>query len=242
MTLVTIDWLAVMRMTLVFAHVLAMAAACAGIAFGDYAIFARERIDAALLRKSASAVTAALLALWVTGLTIIWLDIGFDLIALAAKPKLLAKLTIVTLLSLNGVALHYVGFTRLCVAQAQPLNAARVPAVLGAISVVTWLYAAFAGLAKPLALALGYSGFLTIYLLVICLAIIVALAFMRPHLAQRMARSAPEQERDLARSAEQERELADWPLVPMRGQPIWRLDNSRSAANSGPPSQLPSSA
>jgi hypothetical protein len=197
MTVSTIDWMAVVRMALVLTHVFAMAAAFAGIAFGDYAIFARKRVDAALLSKAAAAVTVALLTLWVTGLTIIWLDTHFDWSVLSGKPKLLAKLTIVTLLSINGMVLHFVGFTRLCADHAEPLRAARLPAVLGAISVVTWLYSAFAGLAHPLAPVLGYGGFLVLYLIVVCVAITVAWLLMTPRLAKQLGRTVPEHGYDL---------------------------------------------
>lgn len=198
MTFDTIDWLPVMRVALIFGHVLAVAAACAAIAFGDYAIFARKRIDGALLRKAELAVTIALLSLWTTGLALIWIDTRFDWDLLAANPKLLAKLTIVTLLSLNGGALHYFGFPSLRMAHADSLHAARIPAMLGAISVVTWLYAAFTALAKPLEPLLGYSGFIFVYLIVVCTAIIVALVWMRPRLALRMALTALVNERNPA--------------------------------------------
>lgn len=185
-----------MRMALILGHVLAVGAACASIAFGDYAIFARRRIDGALLHKAELAVTLALLSLWTTGLAVIWIDTRFDWDLLAANPKLLAKLTIVMLLSMNGGALHYLGFPSLRTAHADPLHAARIPALLGAISVVTWLYSAFIGLAKPLEPLLGYSGFIQLYLIVVCVAIIVALVWMKPRLALRMALSARANERN----------------------------------------------
>ncbi|BAL26721.1 hypothetical protein [Azoarcus sp. KH32C] len=181
-----VDVVSIVRMGFVLLHLLAMVAAGAGIAFGDYAIFARQRIDTTLLRKAAGAVTAALLVLWVTGLTMIWLDTRFELAALMTKPKLLAKLTVVVLLSLNGLALHRVAFRRLCEPQDDARRAARLPAVLGAISVVTWLHAAFVGLAKPAAALLGYGGFLGLYGVSLTVGVAAALWFVRPRLARRL--------------------------------------------------------
>lgn len=182
----SIDLNALLRMAFVFMHVLSIVAAGAAIAFGDYAIFARQRIDTDLLRKSARVVMAALGALWLTGLTIIWLDIGFDWAALASKPKLLAKLTVVVLLSVNGVALHHLAFTRLYQPQCDAPKAAKLPAVLGAISVVTWLYAAFLGVAKAAAALLGYGGLMTLYGVSLAIGIGSALWFIRPRLVDRM--------------------------------------------------------
>jgi len=186
MDALAIDLVAIARMTLILLHVLAMAAAGAGIAFGDYAIFARHRIDAGLLHKAGRAVTVALGMLWLSGLAVIWMDTRFEWAVLAVKPKLLAKLTVVTLLSINGVALHGVAFKRLSEVHSEALRAAKLPAVLGAISVVSWLYAAFVGLAKPVAPLLGYVGFMGLYGVALAAGIAMALLLMGPRLAHRL--------------------------------------------------------
>lgn len=186
MEILAIDLAAIARMTLILVHILAVAAAGAGIAFGDYAIFSQHRIDTRLLYKAGQAVTAALLMLWMTGLVIIWMDTHFEWAVLVTKPKLLAKLTVVTMLSINGVALHCIVFKRLSTAQNDALVAAKLPSVLGAISVVTWLYAAFVGLAKPVAPLLGYVGFMGLYFVVLIIGVVAALILMRPRLAQRI--------------------------------------------------------
>lgn len=175
------------RLGLILLHVLAVVGAGAGIAFGDYAIFAGRRIDAPLLRRAGQAVTAALGILWLTGLAVIWIDTRFEPALLASNPKLLAKLTVVTLLSLNGVALHRFGFPRLCGTPKDPSRAAKLPALLGAISVVTWLNAAFLGLAKPAARLLGYSGLMGVYFGTLAIGIAVASLVMLPRLADRIA-------------------------------------------------------
>lgn len=176
------------RMLLILGHVLAVAAAAVGIAFGDYAIFARPRIEAALLHKAGTAVTAALLVLWCTGLAVIWIDTAFEWTVLVAKPKLLAKMTVVTLLTLNGLALHQVVFKRMDGRTvASPLSA-HVAAALGGVSVVTWLYAAFLGLAKPFAPLLGYSGFMCLYFAALASGIAVALYLIEPLLSARYCR------------------------------------------------------
>ena len=99
-----LDLTAVTRMGLILAHLLAFAAAFAAVAFGDFAIFRRRRVDTELLTKAANSVTLALTALWITGFAVILLDTRLDLALLWGKPKLLAKLTIAGLLTINGIA------------------------------------------------------------------------------------------------------------------------------------------
>ncbi|HDR9504043.1 hypothetical protein [Burkholderia pyrrocinia] len=181
-----VDVVAITRMVLIFFHLLAFAVAAAATVMADYAIFARGSVEIPLLRKAAAGVTMALAVLWITGTAIIWLDTGFDVAAIGRAPKLLAKLTIVSLLTLNGIALHRFAFPRLEKAQDNPQQAASLPAVLGAISTSTWLFAAFLGIAKAAAPLLGYSGFIALYLAALGSAIAAALFAVRPRLARRM--------------------------------------------------------
>lgn len=186
MTLEIVEFDALVRMFVLFLHVLIMVAAGAAIAFGEYALFAHRHIDTALLRKAGFVVSLTLLGLWLTGLALIWIDTRFEWVVLAAKPKLLAKLTVVTLLTLNGIALHLIAFERLCEFKYEVQSSAKIAALLGAISVVTWLYAAFLGLAKPAAAMLGYSGLMALYGICIAIAITVAMLLVRPRLLDRL--------------------------------------------------------
>ena len=182
----TIDPIAIARMLLIYVHVLAIAAAAAAVAFGDFAIFARQRIDKTMLETASWFASIALAALWISGLTVIIMDIGFDLEQLAGKPKLLAKLTVVMVLTANSLALHWVAFPRFYLPQADALRAATLPAVFGAVSATSWIYAAFVGIAKPLAEVFGYSGFIGLFALLLLGAISLALITVRPCLARRM--------------------------------------------------------
>jgi len=182
----TIDPISIARVLLIYVHVLAIAAAAAAVAFGDFAIFGRPRIDRTLLETASWFASIALAALWISGLTVIIMDIGFDLAQLASKPKLLAKLTVVMVLTLNSLALHWLVFPRFYLPQANALGAATLPAVFGAVSAVSWIYAAFVGVAKPFTVILGYSGFIALFALLLLGAIALALITVRPCLARRM--------------------------------------------------------
>lgn len=183
-----IDVNAVLRMSLVYMHLISMCLAAAAVAFGDFAIFSKPgRVNAFMLEKSAHYVSTTLVALWVSGLLITWVDTRFDLALLAAKPKLLAKLCVVMVLTLNGWALHRLVFPRLTQPQRDPFRAAALPAVLGAVSGTTWMFAAFVGVGKPVASVLGYAGFMGLYGLALTAGIAFALVFVRPRLAQQMS-------------------------------------------------------
>jgi len=92
----------ILRMFLVLAHLAALMAAAIAVAFGDYALLGRRRIDGRLLYRASTGVAWALVGLWVTGLALIGVDTAFDWAVLLAKPKVLAKLTVVLLLTANG--------------------------------------------------------------------------------------------------------------------------------------------
>jgi hypothetical protein len=177
----------VIRMALIYVHLLGFAGAAAFVAQGDYALLGRSRIDMALLRRSASFVSVALAVLWVSGLAVIWLDTQFDLAVLQSKPKLLAKLSIVSILTVNGVALHTLAFPRLENAYRDPQRAVVLPCVLGGISAATWMYAAFVGVSKAVAPTLGYIGFMGLYGVAVALGVGMALLVIRKRLAAQAA-------------------------------------------------------
>ena len=76
----------------------------------DVALFSAQRIDLLKLAQTGRAISALLDLLWVTGLILLVIDVGFYLTAVAAKPKLAAKLTGVCLLTANGALLHWLAF------------------------------------------------------------------------------------------------------------------------------------
>lgn len=183
-----LDLTALARTALILGHLLAFAVAAAAIALGDFALFGQRRINTALLEKAASGVVAALIALWITGLSVIWIDTRFNLDMLMHADKLLAKLTVATLLTLNGVALHRLAFPRFHQVQRDPDQAAVLPTMLGTCSATSWLFAAFLGVAKAFAPLLGYTGFMILYLVALCTATAIGMAVIRPQLAKRMGR------------------------------------------------------
>lgn len=175
-----------MRPLLLLAHLVCLLVAAVGMAFCDYALLVKRRIDMQLLEIASGLVAWALLALWVSGAAVVWLDTAFDLQVVMGQPKLLAKLTVVSLLTINGVLLHFWAFPALTAAIRRRRLRSVVPLVLGSVSAASWLYAMFLGLAKPFSAALGYGGFMALYAAAVCLAVAVSLTLVHPRLDQRL--------------------------------------------------------
>lgn len=178
----------VVRMFLVLGHLAALMAAAIAVAFGDFALLGRRQIQADLLHSASKAVAIALGALWITGLGIIYVDTHFELAAMLAKPKLLAKLTVVVLLTLNGVFMHAKVLPALqrVYARAQGLEVARMATRVGAISAAGWVFGVFLGVAKPLAPILGYVGFMALFAAVVLGALAVSSQVVLPELRRRL--------------------------------------------------------
>src|SRR5258707_15185743 len=98
------------RQVLLYGHIIAFALAVATTIKEDVHLLGAKLIDSASLLASAKLVKWLLLALWVTGVPMVMMDIGTDVSLLLGKPKLLAKVIVVGALTLNGILLHLVAF------------------------------------------------------------------------------------------------------------------------------------
>lgn len=172
------------RSLLIFMHLAAMIAAGISIAFGDYAILRHRPVIRGLMVKASRAVTWSLVALWVTGLSVISLDMSTVALTLAHAPKLQAKLVVVSVLTLNGFLLHRYTLHALGGRRAPTEQQVRLAAILGAVSAASWGYAMFLGVAKAWAPILGVTGFLLLYTLGLAVGIAVSLRWVRPMLMQ----------------------------------------------------------
>lgn len=168
--------LAWFQQALLSVHLFAFAIAIAQVIRLDLAWLRTRDLDASGFDKGVRVVMISLLVLWATGLALIGLSVGFDRQALAERPKLVAKLIVVSVLTLNGVALHAIALPRLD--QGRPLLAWS----LGAISSVSWTAAALIGSARHVAPALQLADYLAGYgsLLVMALACAWTLAGASP--------------------------------------------------------------
>ncbi len=184
----------VVRMFLVLGHLFALLAAAVAVAFGDYALLGGKQIDNGVLRKASSGVALALAALWVTGLGIIYVDTHFAMALILAKPKILAKLTVVGVLTLNGMFMHAKVLPSLerRFSAERAVGVAAWATVAGAVSAAGWGYAVFLGVARPLTPILGYQGFIALFVLAVLGACVVSARLVRPELSRRLIDASPQ--------------------------------------------------
>jgi len=204
------------RSLLIFMHLAAMIAAGISIAFGDYAILRHRPVNRNLLIKSSRAVTWSLVALWITGLSIVSLDMSTVALTLAKAPKLQAKLTVVTILTLNGFLLHRYTLTALGGRHSPTEQQVRLAAILGAVSAASWGYAMFLGVAKAWTPILGVTGFLTLYMIGLAVGITVSLRWVRPMLMRAPGTEVKRQNRRRPQSGARDGLIED-DLTPLAG-------------------------
>jgi hypothetical protein len=148
------------RMALVYPHLIACCVAIGLVLTSDLAMVRRLLTgdpaapqDQSHLPGLHKAVAWALVTLWVSGIGIVSLDAWSQGLTYFQNPKLQAKVAIVTLLTMNGVVLHYAVLPALQRAGSLldlPLGSHMVAVFAGVVSGVSWLYAAMLGIGRPL--------------------------------------------------------------------------------------------
>ncbi|GAC1324465.1 MAG: hypothetical protein NVS3B11_17330 [Collimonas sp.] len=150
------------RLSIVYLHLIACCVAIGLVLTSDVAMVtqlikgsAAEKPEAAHLDSLKKTVSLALVALWVTGIAVVWLDVSVKGFAYYfSNPKMQAKLTIVALLTLNGFVLHSAVMPAMEKAGSllqMPFNQRMLAIFAGAVSAVSWFYAAMLGVGRPLA-------------------------------------------------------------------------------------------
>jgi hypothetical protein len=148
------------RMAVLFVHLIACCVAIGMVLTSDIAMVRQlvvadpnNRLDPEHLSQLQKTVSAALWMLWMTGVVLVSLDVYLKGWNYLSNPKLQSKVAIVMLLTLNGFALHkYV--LPLMQKAGSLLHLSFSQRVLtlfsGAVSGVSWLYAAMLGIGRPL--------------------------------------------------------------------------------------------
>ncbi|WP_298190110.1 hypothetical protein [uncultured Pseudomonas sp.] len=99
-------------------------------------------------------VGLSLVVLWISGIAIIALDASSAGMQYFLNPKLQAKVAIVVLLTINGVVLHNMVLPALQKTGSLlklPISMRNLAIFSGALSGVSWFYAALLGVGRPLA-------------------------------------------------------------------------------------------
>jgi hypothetical protein len=193
-------------------HLLGLTIGLGGATILDIMLFrlvirgqAIHQSDADLVRVVSGLVSCALVVLWVTGISFL-IQYWYDTPELLANPKLYAKIAVVGVLTVNGMVLHARVLPLLYRNIGRPLfdgllaKERFLMTVCGATSVISWYTPFILGIAKELNRVVPASTILTVYAILVVLAIttghLLGPALIR--LSARGARNSAEASHELA--------------------------------------------
>jgi hypothetical protein len=147
-----------LRLGIVYFHLIACCVAIGLVLTSDLAMVRRlmngdAREDPDHIDYLQKVVSGSLVVLWLTGIAIISLDASQKGWEYFLNPKLQAKIAIVVLLTVNGFFLHRSILPLMKKAGSLldlPLDYRFLAMFSGAVSAVSWFYAAMLGIARPL--------------------------------------------------------------------------------------------
>lgn len=189
------------RLSVIYVHLLACCIAI-GLVFASDAEMVRNLLkghkqaghDSQHMTSLQKSVANALIFLWLTGAAVIGIDYLDKGMNYFANPKLQAKVIIVMLLTFNGMLLHrYVLPALLKAGNLLDLNfGVRMFALFsGALSGVSWLYAAMLGVGRPLAWKYSLTELLLAYPVLILLGFAMMAALTQWARSRSQAESVP---------------------------------------------------
>lgn len=167
---------------IVYAHLLSACVAVGILLMQDLAL-AKTRGNALStsaikdLTKSAEIMFIALILLWISGLALVLLGYLENPQQYLMNEKLWAKFSVVSVLTLNGIALHYFSFPRVTSRRGLlglPTFEQILVVLTGALSSVSWLFACYLGIARNWNYTVDYSFVMFIYSGFLVCAFIVA--------------------------------------------------------------------
>ncbi len=171
-----------MKTLLVYAHLLAACVSVGILLLQDLAL-AKTRGNPLPektvndLRTAADIMFIALVILWITGLALVVLGYLENPAQYLMNEKLWAKFTVVSILTINGLFLHYFSFPRV-ISHSGLLGRSVLEQTLiattGAISSTSWLFACFLGIARPWNYTADYNFVMMVYTALVMGAIVVA--------------------------------------------------------------------
>jgi hypothetical protein len=153
-----------------------------------------QQSDADLVHMISQLVSYALVALWISGVGFL-IQYWYDTPELLANPKLVAKIAVVVVLTINGMVLHARVLPLLYRNVGRPLfdglkgKEQFLMIACGAISVVSWYTPFVLGLAKELNRVVPASTILAVYAALVIMAIAMG-ELLGPALLRLAARRA----------------------------------------------------
>lgn len=182
------------RTILIFIHLIAFAFAITTLYKSDIKLLYNKpnEVEVENLGKR---MLMYLILLWISGGGVVYVDTGFELNKILAAPKLLTKLTCVSVLTLNAFVIHFVAFKKLSQQTVNKLDM-QIMSICGAVSTASWTYAGFLGIAKPLVKYLTLTEFMSLYGVLLAGAVSGALV-LTPFITKNWARGEPSEQPQL---------------------------------------------
>lgn len=177
-----------LRMGIVYVHLLACCVAVGLVLTSDISMAkkmlkhgAAATFDKPHFNSLQKVVSLSLAILWLTGISIIGLDVSGAGLEYFNNPKIQAKIIIVSLLTLNGILLHNTVMPLMLKAGSMlrmTPNAQMLAVTSGTFSAVSWFYAAMLGIARPLSWKYSLTEVMAFYPLLIVAGITGMLALI----------------------------------------------------------------
>ena len=175
-----------MKVFIVYIHLLAVCISIGSLLLKDFELM-RKRGETLFgeevkyLQKTAKVMIYALFVLWVTGISLVAIGYIDNPATYFTNGKILAKITVVFLLTINGCFLHWYSFPRITSRSGLfglSWNEQVLVGLTGIISTVSWLYAAYLGIARHWNFTVHYSFIMTVYFLMIAVGFIFLCEFL----------------------------------------------------------------
>lgn len=174
------------RLVVIYLHLIACCVAIGLVFTSDFAMLRklliedpRKRDNIKHLKFLKAAVSWSLVALWLTGIGVVGLDYLSKGAGYFGNPKLQAKIAVVLILTFNGFLLHesvLPAIRKFGSLLRMPLNIRVMAMAVGAVSGVSWLYAAMLGVGRPLAWKYSLFELLVAYPFLVAVAFVTVLA------------------------------------------------------------------
>lgn len=175
-----------LKSLIVFAHLITVCMALGSVFVMDIKLLLwrkhkPNKIQLQRMEETQSIANYALIGLWITGAVIILYGYNLEGMKYVLNEKLWAKIFVVFVLTTNGFFLHKIAFPKLkhhaLVDIPQPMLA--IVMVMGAISSISWLFAAYLGIARHWSYSMPILNILVIYACLIITACIGAIVISR---------------------------------------------------------------
>jgi hypothetical protein len=170
-----------LKTLIIYVHLLAACVAIGTLVIQDLSLAKTKgnslsRIAIKELTRAADIMFVALILLWLSGLALV--SIGYiDSADYLTNQKLWAKFSVVSILTLNGIALHFYSFPRVT-SHKGLLGLTTSEQILvvatGALSSISWLFACYLGIARPWNFTVDYSFIMIIYSGLLVIAFVAA--------------------------------------------------------------------